>query len=200
MATLDEALLWSFENNKLSIIRPSIVLIPEFNLIQGDITKLDVDIIVNAANSALSGGGGVDGAIHRAAGPRLLEACRVFDRCPAGQAVVTEAFDLPARWVVHAVGPVWYGGDRNEEELLGSCYSAAMGIARSKNAVSIAFPAISCGAYRFPHAKAASVAISALRESSANWPAALNITLCCFDAPVHRAYSQELKQQGLDSV
>lgn len=132
---------------------------------QQDITRLSVDVIVNAANNSLLGGGGVDGAIHRAAGPGLLEACRKIGGCPTGEARITDAFDLPARWVVHTVGPVWSGGSNGEPELLRSCYRSTFLLARQSGAASIAFPAISTGAYGFPKRAAAQIAIDAMREA-----------------------------------
>jgi O-acetyl-ADP-ribose deacetylase (regulator of RNase III) len=128
--------------------------------IRADITRLDVDAIVNAANSALRGGGGVDGAIHRAAGPRLMEALREFPGCPTGSAVITEGFDLPARYVIHAVGPVWRGGSHDERELLASAYESAFRLAREQSSIrSIAFSAISAGVYGYPKREAALVAL-----------------------------------------
>src|SRR5262245_13389121 len=126
------------------------------NVIQGDITRQEVDVIVNAANEWMLGGGGVDGAIHAAAGPELLEACRAVAevrpgvRCPTGEARVTAAFQLPARWIVHTVGPVWRGGAQGEQDLLASCYRESLAVAVAQGARSIAFPAISTGAFRFP--------------------------------------------------
>lgn len=134
-------------------------------VIQGDITTLDVDAIVNAANSGLRGGGGVDGAIHRAAGPELLAACRRFGGCPTGHAVLTPGFRLPARFVIHAVGPIWEGGGRGEPELLRRTYHAVLDIARGEPSVrSIAFPAISTGVYGFPREQAARIALEVMRE------------------------------------
>lgn len=159
-------------------------------LVQADITKLDVDIVVNAANSALSGGGGVDGAIHRAAGPELLAACRTFTACPTGEAVITEAYNLPASWVIHAVGPVWQTGDQGEPDQLANCYRAALSLAREKQATSIAFPAISCGVYRFPHDQAAKIAIDSVRAGVKSWPVPLTVIFCCFDPKVYRAYER----------
>jgi O-acetyl-ADP-ribose deacetylase (regulator of RNase III) len=128
-------------------------------VIQADITTLPVHAIVNAANSSLLGGGGVDGAIHRAAGPRLLEATRKIGGCPTGQARLTPGFDLPAKWVIHTVGPVWEGGHAGEDELLASCYRESLKLASTVGAITVAFPAISTGAYGFPMARAAHIAV-----------------------------------------
>jgi O-acetyl-ADP-ribose deacetylase (regulator of RNase III) len=152
----------------------------------GDITKLDVDAIVNAANTSLLGGGGVDGAIHRAAGPELLEACRALGRCPTGEARITPGFRLPAKWVIHVVGPVWYGGVRGEPALLESCYRQAFGQALENDVKTIAFPAISTGAYGYPKRAAAGIAVKVMREFE---PRLHRIIACCYaneDATIYR--------------
>ena len=146
-------------------------------ILQADITTLAVDAIVNAANTSLLGGGGVDGAIHRAAGPRLLQATRALGGCPTGAARITPAFDLPAKWVIHAVGPVWQGGDAGEDELLASCYRQSLALARAHDVATIAFPAISTGAYGFPMERAARIA---LREVAAGLEAIPTITKAIF--------------------
>ena len=128
-------------------------------LVEGDITKQRVDAIVNAANESLLGGGGVDGAIHRRAGPKLLQECRELDGCPMGEARMTEGYDLPARWVIHTVGPVWRDGKHREDELLASCYGCCFALAEEHGVGSIAFPSISTGAYGFPFDRAARIAL-----------------------------------------
>ena len=139
-------------------------------VIQTDITTLPVDAIVNAANSSLLGGGGVDGAIHRAAGPRLLEATRKIGGCPTGQARLTPGFDLPAKWVIHTVGPVWQGGHAGEDELLASCYRESLKVAASVEATTVAFPAISTGVYGFPMDRAARIAIAEIGVNLDQYP------------------------------
>ena len=164
--------------------------------VRGDLTAEVVDAIVNAANYSLLGGGGVDGAIHRAAGPRLLEACRELrrtaypDGLPTGYAVATPGFDLPARFVIHTVGPVWHGGGRDEDRLLASCYRRSLEIAHGHGLRSIAFPAISTGIYRFPAARAAAIAVAAVRAFAADHDLPEHIVFCCFgaeSAELHRA-------------
>jgi O-acetyl-ADP-ribose deacetylase (regulator of RNase III) len=140
-------------------------------VVQADITTLPVDAIVNAANNSLLGGGGVDGAIHRAAGPRLLEATRKIGGCPTGQARLTPGFDLPAKWVIHTVGPVWQGGHAGEDELLASCYRESLKVAASVEATTVAFPAISTGVYGFPMDRAAGIAIAEIGVNLDQYPA-----------------------------
>jgi O-acetyl-ADP-ribose deacetylase (regulator of RNase III) len=160
-------------------------------IVEGDITRLEVDVIVNAANSALRGGGGVDGAIHRAAGPALAEAAGALAPCPTGEARITPGFRLKARWVVHTVGPVWSGGTRNEEALLASCYRNAMRLAHEKAAASIAFPAISTGVYRFPIEQAAEIAVATVAEALATHPIA-RVLFVCFGAESAAAHRRAL--------
>jgi len=159
-------------------------------IIQGDITKLEVDAIVNAANNSLLGGGGVDGAIHRAAGPELLAACRPLRGCETGQAKITPGFRLPARYVIHTVGPVWYGGNQGEAALLASCYHASLQLARQHQLKTIAFPAISTGVYGYPMRQAAEIAVAEVRRFLEQDTTVKQVILVCFDARTFDAYQQ----------
>jgi O-acetyl-ADP-ribose deacetylase (regulator of RNase III) len=150
------------------------------HIVEGDITKQDVDAIVNAANTSLLGGGGVDGAIHRAAGPELLEECRTLDGCATGEAKITKGYRLKARHVIHAVGPFWRGGNAGEDELLARCYRNALALAVEHGLTSIAFPSISTGAYRFPMERAATIAVREIREFLAENPGFKEVRLVCF--------------------
>jgi O-acetyl-ADP-ribose deacetylase (regulator of RNase III) len=155
-----------------------------------DITTLDVDAIVNAANASLLGGGGVDGAIHRAAGPELLAECRLLGGCPTGDAKATGGHRLPARWVIHTVGPVWHGGHEGEPELLASCYRRSIEVANELGATSVAFPAISTGVYGYPRDAAADVAIATLRSVDAGTVG--SVLLVAFDDETLRLYESRL--------
>lgn len=165
-------------------------------LVQGDITHLAVDAIVNAANSSLLGGGGVDGAIHRAAGPELLAECRRLNGCPTGEAKLTRAYRLPARFVLHTVGPVWRGGSHNEPSLLANCYRSCFRLAHEYGLKTLAFPAISCGVYGYPIPQAVEIALRETTAELANNPAIEKILFVCFDAEVFNAYPARTATTG----
>ncbi len=150
--------------------------------LQADITTLAVDAIVNAANESLLGGGGVDGAIHRAAGPQLLDACRPLNGCKTGDAKITPGYQLPARFVIHTVGPIWHGGEHGEAEMLASCYRRAIEIASQNNLHTLAFPCISTGVYGYPFERAAKVAVTTVRDTVKMFPAIREVIFCCHSA------------------
>lgn len=162
-------------------------------IIQGDITKQQVDAIVNAANSTLLGGGGVDGAIHRAAGPELLEECRKLNGCPTGEAKITRGYRLPAKWVIHTVGPVWHGGSHGEDELLARCYRNSLALTGQHGIRSIAFPSISTGAYGFPMERAARIALREMRVYLDRAAHLEKIVCVCFGDAAYNLYVDTLK-------
>jgi O-acetyl-ADP-ribose deacetylase (regulator of RNase III) len=159
-------------------------------IVEGDITDLEVDAIVNAANSSLLGGGGVDGAIHRAAGPELIEECRKLGGCPTGEVRLTKGYDLPAKFVIHAVGPVWNGGGSGEEDLLASCYRNALAIAVDNAIRTIAFPAISTGIYGFPLTRATKIAVTEVRNFLKKQSKVEEVIFCCFDGRTAEVYRE----------
>ncbi|MCX7797424.1 MAG: O-acetyl-ADP-ribose deacetylase [Melioribacter sp.] len=163
---------------------------PRIEIVKGDITKLQVDAIVNAANSTLLGGGGVDGAIHRAAGPQLLEECKKLGGCPTGEAKITKGYNLPAKYVIHTVGPVWNGGNNNEDELLSNCYKNSLKLAIENKIKTIAFPSISTGAYRFPVERASRIAFKTVTEFLSNHSEIEKVIFCCFDEKTFEIYKQ----------
>jgi O-acetyl-ADP-ribose deacetylase (regulator of RNase III) len=166
-------------------------------IVEGDITKMEVDAIVNAANTSLLGGGGVDGAIHRAAGPELLDETRKIGGCPTGEARVTKAYRLPATWVIHTVGPIWTGGNKNEDALLASCYRNSLRAAVEIGAATVAFPSISTGAYRFPLERAVRIALRETKTFLEADESLQKVTFVCFGNEVYKAY-QEALEEALD--
>jgi len=169
--------------------------------LQGDITRVTTDAIVNAANSSLLGGGGVDGAIHRAAGPELLAECRTLGGCPTGSARITRGYNLPALFVIHAVGPVYHGGNAGEPELLAGCYRTALKLAIENNIESIAFPAISCGVYGYPPVEAGRIAISEVATCLRQNDLVRRVVFVLFNQPIFDAYQQAYRDQlAIESV
>ena len=164
----------------------------KIDIVPGDITTLAVDAIVNAANTTLLGGGGVDGAIHRAAGPELLAECRTLGGCQSGEAKITPGYDLPARFVIHTVGPFWTGGRRGEPGLLANCYRNSLHLALENSTKTIAFPAISCGAYRYPIIEAAKIAVETTREFLANNDKMDKVIFVVSNDEIHAAYQRSL--------
>ena len=161
-----------------------------FTVIIGDITKQHVDAIVNAANTSLLGGGGVDGAIHRAAGPKLLEECRKLDGCATGDAKITKGYNLPAKYVIHTVGPVWRGGSNNEDSLLASCYEKSFELVARHQITSIAFPSISTGAYAFPVERASRIALVEIEKALSTNKNLQQVVVVCFDKRTYDCYIQ----------
>ena len=164
----------------------------KINVVQGDITRAQVDAIVNAANTTLMGGGGVDGAIHRAAGPGLYLACRKFNECPTGEARITSGFNLPARYIIHTPGPIWHGGDGNERQLLANSYRNSLRLAEEHGCRSVAFPSISTGVYAFPLDLAAPIALTTIRDFLDTAAVVETVTMVCYDLQTLAAYRQAL--------
>ena len=164
----------------------------KINVVQGDITRVQVDAIVNAANTTLMGGGGVDGAIHRAAGPGLYLACRKFNGCPTGEARITSGFNLPARYIIHTPGPIWHGGDGNERQLLTNSYRNSLRLAEEHGCRSVAFPSISTGVYAFPLDLAAPIALTTIRDFLDTAAVVETVTMVCYDPQTLAAYRRAL--------
>jgi len=170
----------------------------KLKVIKGDITQCQVDAIVNAANASLLGGAGVNGAIHQAAGPELLEECKKLNGCLPGQAKITQAYHLPAKYVIHAVGPIWRGGSKGEPQQLASCYTNSLKLALEKKIKSIAFPAISCGIYGYPLSQAATIAVKETANFLELYNNVESVYFVCFDDPVQEAYQQALSNLSYD--
>ena len=168
---------------------------PRLRVVEGDITQQTVEAIVNAANTTLLGGGGVDGAIHRAAGPDLLAECRMLGGCATGQAKITKGYRLPAKWVIHTVGPVWRDGHRGEDELLASCYRSCLALVREHGIRTVAFPSISTGAYGFPMERAAGIAVSEIRRFLETDPQVAEVRLVCFGKSALEIHEQAIRDR-----
>jgi O-acetyl-ADP-ribose deacetylase (regulator of RNase III) len=175
------------------------VTIGRVEIVQGDITKLEVDAIINAANTSLLGGGGVDGAIHRAAGPDLVMECRMLRGCKTGQAKITKGYRLPARHVIHTVGPVWQGGEKGEPELLASCYRNSLQLAVAHDLKTVAFPAISTGIYGFPMDRASRIAVRVVTEFLVEHATPEKVTFVCFSADAAQTYRTVLEEASASS-
>lgn len=172
----------------------------ELKVILGDITKVKADAIVNAANNSLLGGGGVDGAIHRAAGPRLLEECRKLKGCETGEAKITKGYNLPAEFVIHTVGPIWQGGNHGEAQLLANCYSNSLKLAEEYNCHHVAFPSISTGVYHFPLEKASKIAVKTIMEYCKDEYSINNVDIVCFDNKTKKYYIDALKEELINRL
>lgn len=170
-------------------------MLEKISIVEGDITLQDVDAVVNAANESLLGGGGVDGAIHRAAGPELLEGCRTLNGCKTGQAKITKGYNLPAKWVIHTVGPIWRGGHQNEDELLANAYCNSLNVAVENQIKTIAFPAISTGVYNFPLERATQIAFDVVFDFLKENTSIEHIMFVCFDSRTFEIYATLLEQK-----
>ncbi len=173
-------------------------MLERIKTILGDITKQKCDAVVNAANNSLLGGGGVDGAIHRAAGSKLLDECKKLKGCETGEAITTKGYDLPAKYVIHTVGPIWHGGAQNEKDSLRKCYISVFREAKKRNIKTIAFPSISTGAYRFPVEQAVPIAVKAVIDELKQNKEITNVFFVCYDNITYNAYQTEIKNRGTE--